>query len=314
MRVQKLKIGILEPSNFSEMAIEVLEKCGHISKFDGRNLELFLQDVQVLFVRLSYHIDFSFLNLAPKLQYVCSPTTGHNHLDVGKMKERGISLISLRGHTEFLHNIRATPEHTFGLILALLRNYKIAFSHVGNGEWNRDKVRGEERYRKKVGIIGLGRVGKIVSQYCNIFGAIVSFYDIETFKYNNKLRKKNSVASLIEDSDIVVLCASHNKDSNLILGKNEIKLLSGKFFVNTARGELVDESCLIEAIRSKHFAGVAIDVISKELTIDNVKIWQKLSNEYDNLIVTPHISGATIESMRETELFIANELLREINS
>ena len=75
MRVQKLKIGILEPSNFSEMAIEVLEKCGHISKFDGRNLELFLQDVQVLFVRLSYHIDFSFLNLAPKLQYVCSPTT-----------------------------------------------------------------------------------------------------------------------------------------------------------------------------------------------------------------------------------------------
>jgi len=314
MNVQTFKIGILEPDSFSKAAIDKLRGYGDVYEFNGQNLRLFLQDIQILFVRLAYHIDSSVLNLAPNLQYLCSPTTGHNHLDIDEVQKRGIVLISLKGYTEFLYKIRATPEHTFGLVLSLLRNYKSAFGHVGRGEWNRDKLRGGELYRKKVGIIGLGRVGFLVSQYCKAFEAEVAFYDIQTVEYSDELRKESSVVSLIENSDIVVLCASHNKDSNLILGKNEIKLLSGKFFVNTARGELVDESCLIEAIRSKHFAGVAIDVISKELTIDNVKIWQKLSNEYDNLIVTPHISGATIESMRETELFIANELLREINS
>ena len=125
-----MQIGILEPDNFSKEAIESLEKVGKVSLFNGKDLSGFLLKQEIIFIRFKYHISHDFLEKAPDLKYICTPTTGLNHLEVKEIKKRKISIISLKGEEEFLTKIRATPEHILGLTLSLLRNYREAFLNI----------------------------------------------------------------------------------------------------------------------------------------------------------------------------------------
>jgi D-3-phosphoglycerate dehydrogenase / 2-oxoglutarate reductase len=304
-----MKIGVLEPEDFSVKAIEKLSTVGVVVVYTGGNVSVFLKDLDVLFIRLGYFIDSNFLQYSKKLKFLCSPTTGHNHIDLKYLNDKNIELVSLRGEREFLNTIRATPEHTFGLILSLIRNYKAAFIHVGLGRWDRDSLKGSELYGKNVGIIGMGRVGMLIAQYCRLFGSKISYFDINKVSVESDFFSKDSVGSLIESADIVVLCASYDKGMGFILDKEEVKLLKGKFLINTARGELINEKYLIHAIEEGGVSGVALDVISNEEDCERVKKWSKLSEKYSNLIVTPHIAGATVESMERTEVFIVEKLI-----
>lgn len=117
-----MQIGILEPSDFSSIAIEKLDNVGQVTNFSGENLNIFLRDKDVLFIRLGYVISKDFMSMAKNLKYLCTPTTGLNHIDLQECKARDIEVISLKGEIDFLSTIRATPEHTFGLTLSLLRN------------------------------------------------------------------------------------------------------------------------------------------------------------------------------------------------
>ena len=139
-----MQIGLLEPDNFSPTARQALLRLGPVEAWNGVGLADFLTNTEALFVRLGYKIDHAFLDKAPKLRWLCSPTTGHTHIDEAALRERGISLLSLRGERAFLESIRATPEHTFGLILGLLRKYRAAFLETLAGDWDRDRYRGEE--------------------------------------------------------------------------------------------------------------------------------------------------------------------------
>jgi D-3-phosphoglycerate dehydrogenase len=104
-------------------------------------------------VRLRNTIDSEILVAASRLKVIVTPTTGLNHIDVAGATRRGITILSLRGETRFLQDVRATAEHTIALILALLRLLPAAFLHVGGG-WNRDLFKGRELYDKTVGIVG----------------------------------------------------------------------------------------------------------------------------------------------------------------
>ncbi|MDB4416140.1 hypothetical protein N9270_05385, partial [Akkermansiaceae bacterium] len=123
-----MQIGIIEPQDFSLSALTLLSDLGNVSMFESGTIENFLVDKEVIFVRLKYYLDIHILSSARNLKYICTPTTGLNHLDLDYLKEKNIRVISLKGEFDFLSDIRATSEHTFGLILSLLRNYKSAFS------------------------------------------------------------------------------------------------------------------------------------------------------------------------------------------
>lgn len=303
-----MQVGLLEPDRFDPSAIARMRAMGHtVVPFDGRNLQEFLKLVQVLFVRLAYKIDAAFLAQAPALRYLCSPTTGHAHLDEHELAARGIRIVSLRGEQTFLETIRATPEHTFGLILALLRRYRGAFSHVDAGGWDRDLFRGEELYGQSVGIVGLGRVGFRVASYCEAFGARVSYFDTKEVKADAGWQRMPGVQQLIEASRIVILCSSYMNGAAPILGGAEIAAMSGRYLVNTARGELVDEEALLNAIESDALEGVAIDVLSHETGAHQLQRWNAVAAKR-NIIVTPHIGGATFTAMAKTENFIVGKL------
>ncbi len=302
-----MQIGILEPEKFSTDAILILKKIGNVIMYDGSNLKKFLSSLNVLFVRLSHNIDEDFLKNCPNLEWLCSPTTGHNHLDIEHMSKKKIKVLTLRGETRFLKAIKATPEHTFGLILALLRRYGIAIRSIADGEWERNKCRGEELFSNKVGLIGLGRVGTQVANYCDAFGAKIMYYDKKKINAKSNWIKLDNILELINKSRIVVLCANYNYKQPPIIGKKEIKLLKNKFFINSSRGELIDEEILMNATKRGDFAGVALDVISNENSKNNLRHWQDLTKN-KNVIITPHIGGLTKESLRKTEIFIAKKL------
>lgn len=302
-----MQIGILEADGFSSEARACLESLGDVHVCNDSDMAGFLAPLEALFTRLGHRIDRRFLDMAPRLRWLCSPTTGHNHIDEAALAERGVRLLSLRGERAFLETIRATPEHTFGLILALLRRYARALPDVAAGRWDRDACRGEELRGNAVGIVGLGRVGYRVAAYCAAFGADVVWCDTQDVPSEPAWRRLPDIASVIAASRIVVLCASHLTGQSPLFGETEIGALGGRYFVNTARGELVDEPLLLAALREGRLAGAAIDVIADENGANRLDEWRALLGER-NLIITPHIGGATFDSMARTELFIAEKL------
>lgn len=306
-----MQIGILESKDFSTDVIEKLSCLGEVSFFDGREINNFAVNKEILFIRLKYFIDKDILDHALKLKYICTPTTGLNHIDLKECEDRDIKIISLKGEGDFLSTIRATPEHTFGLVLSLLRNYKRAFLNQENNEWNRELYKGTELYGKNIGIIGLGRVGKILAKYYSAFDANVYFYDIDATIQNDIAKRKKNIESLIVKSDIVILSASYSIENEKFFDKKYIDLLENKFFINTARGELIEEEHLLKVIRKGIFKGIALDVIADETSQNNLNEFLELS-EKNNLIVTPHIAGATYESMWKTEYFIYEKLSKSM--
>jgi len=307
-----MQIGILELKDFSKEALNILSSIGNVKVFNNIDLETFLLDKEIIFIRLEYFINEDFINKAKKLKYICTPTTGLNHIDLDECKKRDIKIISLKGEYEFLSTIRATPEHTFGLVLSLLRNYKSAFLSQNNSEWNREKYKGFELYQNSVGIIGFGRVGKILAKYFEAFDVKVYFYDIDdSIKEINNSSRISSIEELIKKSNIIILSASYSENNHQFFNKQYIDLLENKYFINTARGELIDESYLIEKLKEDFFKGLAIDVIQNEQSTNNLDKFLKLSED-KNFIITPHIAGATYSSMYRTEEFIVKKLMESL--
>lgn len=306
-----MQIGLLEPDRFDPAALAQLETMGEVSVYGGGDLQRFLTSLEVLFVRLGFQLDEGFLAHAPKLRYLCSPTTGHTHMDEAALVKAGVKIVSLRGEQEFLETIRATPEHTFGLMLALLRRYKDVFPHVQAGGWNRDLFRGEELYGQRVGIVGLGRVGFRIASYCTAFGAQVSYFDKPEVRALPEWRVEE-LEDLITNSRMVVLCASYVNGDPPLLGRHEIDLLRAKYLVNTARGELVDEEALLDLIEAGELDGVATDVINDENGAHRLERWNRAA-EGRNVIITPHIGGATSTAMARTEGFIVQKLARMLD-
>ncbi len=310
--METFKIGILEPDNFSPKAISKLEEIGKVEIYQGNgskeDIKAFIENKNALFVRLKFQIDQELVDGAAGLKYICSPTTGLNHISI---TNPDIKIISLKGEYGFLETIRATPEHVFGLTLSLLRNYSSAFIKNEEQEWNRDVYRGYELYGAKIGIIGLGRIGKLLVRFFTAFDAKVGYYDI--------LPKENvpegiicfgSIEELINNSEIVILEANYTPENDKMITAELLHMMKDKYFINAARGELVDEQALLEGIKGDYFKGVAVDTFANETDENNLEKEFIDLTAGRNLIITPHIGGATFTSMMRTEEFIAVKLTK----
>lgn len=305
-----MKIGIFEPLDFSSRALNELARLGEVTCYRGVDRALFLRDLDVLFVRLGSMIDEEFLSDAPNVKFICTPTTGHTHLDESYIADRGISIISLRGQRDFLETVRATPEHTFGLVLALLRNYCRAFQKSENCLWDRDAFKGEELFGSTAGIIGCGRVGSRLVEYLRTFGVDVYFFD-PNVEVVAGAQKCASILDLVEKSKIILLCASLNEGNFNLVNREVLAKMQDRYFINTARGELVDECALLDFLHKDYFRGVALDVISSEQGNSRREDFLDVADKF-NVVLTPHIAGATYTSMHRTEEFIVKSLFERL--
>ena len=164
-----------------------------------------------------------------------------------------------------------------------------------------------------LGILGFGRLGQQVAEYAKAFGLKVLASDpfIEPTVLQEKQVFSCSKETLFKQSDIVSLHVNYESTNHNLVNYKEFECMKdGSYFVNTARGELIDEGALLDALSSGKLAGAALDVLENEqdsTTLFNTPLMQ-YAQEHDNLLITPHIGGCTLESMQKTELFIVNKL------
>jgi D-3-phosphoglycerate dehydrogenase len=308
-----MKILIAESKGFSSAARARLECLGRVfcEDLDRSELIAAVPEVDVLWIRLRHHIDEQILEAAKRLKVIVTPTTGLNHLDLVAAERRGISILSLRGETTFLKEVRGTAEHTIGLLLALIRHLPQAYEHVGKGGWNRDKFWGSELYGKTAGIVGLGRLGTIVARYLEIFGMRVIATDPNTKQADVPAGiTLVPLKDLLTTSDVVTLHVNLTSSSQGFFSRKQFLSMKHKgWFINTSRGELVDEVALLEALVSEYLSGAALDVLCNETQagMSDYPLVQ-YAKSHNNLIITPHIGGCTAESIAKTELYLAEKL------
>ena len=299
-----------EPFGYSEKAINIWRNKGLIyqesSWEDILNSNSF-EKVNCLIIRLARFIDDYILEKFPDLESLISATTGHDHIDVEAINRRGIKLISLRGHNDFLNTIPSTAEHTWALLMALLRNLPNANEDVKKGHWQRDNFRGYQLQNKILGLVGFGRVGKKVAEFGKAFGMNVVFYD------PNVLGGLPSLKSLMQQADILSFHVHLKEDTFEMLNASNLKFLKkGVFLINTSRGKIWDEEVVVNALKEGVIGGVAVDVLATELhNIQKSDLWKGQEIGY-NIIITPHIAGATWDAMWACEEFIAYETVKKI--
>ncbi len=310
---QDWTILVAEPRGFSHAAAEMLHGLAKVvfAEFDRTALLRAVAEADVLWVRLAHRIDAEVMNAAPRLQVIVTPTTGLNHIDLEEARHRGIKVLSLKGETEFLKDVRATAELTIALILSLLRRIPAATVHVASGGWDRDVLRGRELRGKTAGVVGYGRLGRIVAQYLRAFNMRV----LATDPNRDEAVLKGEVhqvelPELLRESDIVTLHVNLSEETRKFFGGEQFGAMKpGAWFINTARGELVDEEAVLDALRSGRLAGAALDVLSDERASGmGHHPLVAYAREHKNLLITPHIGGCTRESMEKTELFLAQKL------
>ncbi len=265
-----------------------------------------------LIVRLAHRVDEEVLASAG-LRAVVTATTGLDHIDLEAASEHGVAVLSLRGEVEFLDSIRATGEHTWALLLALVRNLPRACGNVLEGLWQRDLFRGRELAGKRLGILGLGRVGKHVAGYARAFQMPVAAYDPLRAGWVDGVRKLDRLEELLEQSEILSIHLPLNGETRGLVGRSQLETLPvGALVINTARGDLVDEEALVSLLESGHLGGAAVDVMANEGSESQRSRSPLLAyaRRHGNLLVTPHVAGATFESMHRTEEFMADKLWR----
>jgi D-3-phosphoglycerate dehydrogenase len=315
MKNGKMKIAITESQNFSKIGLEKLEAIGQVQQFDFKRIEELIQEcknVEVLFVRLRFKFTKDVLTQFSNLKFILSATTGTDHIDEAFFVKRGGKIICLKGETEFLEQIPSTAEHTWALLLSLVKKIPFSFDDVKQGNWNRDSFKGNNLKNKRIAILGLGRVGKQVAKIANCFDMEVGFYDIKEVEV--PYHKFDSPMTLFEWADIISIHIPQNKSNENYIDKALLShIKKSTVLINTSRGGIWDEVTLCEMILNKEIKGIATDVLKNEL--DN-KIKKNglvaLSQKGYPIIITPHIAGATIESMEMTEKFIAEKFVKRM--
>ncbi len=276
-----------------------------------------LAKAQVLLAPLGYYLDGALMDQAPQLRVIGSNTTGDAHIDLEAAQARGIKVFTLKGRNDFLGRITPTAEHTWGLLLALTRNLVPALASVRAGHWDRRPFGGARMLsRMSLGVVGCGRLGYLVARYGLAFGMQVGFYDPFVAQGPAGAEKFADLESLVARSDAVSLHVPHEPATEGMISRQVLsRFKPGSFFVNTSRGELVDESALVECLQNGHLAGVAADVLDGEFKpgfpdrLRDHPLW-RYAQEHPNVILTPHIGGSTVDAWRETERYTL-ELIRE---
>ncbi|MDP1719080.1 MAG: NAD(P)-dependent oxidoreductase [bacterium] len=309
-----MKILITEPQDYSSKAIEIYKSLGEVI-LGGEPTA----DTEVIAVRLKNKIDKSWMDKMPKLKIIASPTTGLNHIDVAEVERRGIKLITLRGHTEFLDKITSTAEETLGLMLALARKIPQAHEHVKAGGWNRDQFKGYQLAGQTLGILGLGRLGRMVAKYARALGMNVIACDPNVSREDKEKQGVRKVESdeLFKTSDILSAHVLLTDETHNLIKADHLKMMkSSAYLVNTARAELIERGALEKALKEKWIAGAAVDVMWDEegsgAHLAKSELWNMAKSGQHNLIIVPHIGGATYDAMQITEEFIADLVKKEL--
>lgn len=273
----------------------------------AEHLLAIIDQYEGVLVRSATHITADVIERGHKLKVIGRAGAGLDNIDVRKAQEKQIPVVNAPDA-----NTLAVAEHTMGLLLALARRLPYADTSLKAGQWEKQWFMGTGLAGKTVGIVGFGRIGREVAIRAQAFGMKVLVNQRRPTPELNLQAHVRSVDlhDLLRLSDFVTLHVPLRGDTQGIIGRAELALLKpSAFLINTARGEVIDEDALLEALDNGRLAGAALDVFVTEPATNRALIQHKL------VIATPHIAASTEDAQRAAALAVAEqmvEILRDV--
>ncbi len=305
------KFKVLVTGNISPVGIKMLEEDEDINLvykpgLKGEELYKEIEDADAILTRSSTAIDKKVIDSAKRLRVIARAGVGVDNIDIEYASKRGI--IVLNAPTG---NTIAATELTMGVMLALLRKIPHAHFSVVNGKWDRKRFMGTQLYGKTLLIIGLGRIGSQVAIRAKSFGMRVIAYDPyikEEKAISLGVELKDDLLMALSEADVITVHTPLTSETKGMISARELKAAKkGAFVINCARGGIIEETALVEAIRSGYISGAALDVYTKEplppdhpLRADDIK---------DRIIFTPHIGANTHEAQKTVAKIIVKNLI-----
>ncbi len=259
-----------------------------ISEYDG------------MVVRSATKVTKNIILAAKKLKVIGRAGAGVDNIDLTAAKEKNMIVMNTPGA-----NSNATAEHALSLIMSLLRKIPFANETTHKGQWEKKNIKGTELSKKTLGIIGFGNVGVRLSHLVKGFdmNILVNSKSLESIKKDYPHVKNVSLDELITNSDIISFHCKAPKDGKPLITKEHYKKMKPtSFIINAARGNIVDEKDLNDALNENLIAGAAIDVYSKEPAKENILF------KNPKAILTPHIAASTSEASIVVAEMIANQI------
>jgi len=281
----------------------------HVDGTDRPALLAAIADADALLVRSATKVDAEVLAAATRLKVVARAGVGLDNVDVAAATARGVMVVNAP-----TSNIVSAAEHAVALLLSAARHIPAADASLRQGQWKRSSFTGVELSGKTVGIVGLGKIGQLVAQRLAAFGVSLIAYDpyIAPARAAQLGIELLTLEDLLARADIISVHLPKTPETNGLIGKDQLALTKpGVIVVNAARGGLVDEDALAEAVRSGHVGGAGIDVYVTEPTTASPLF------ELERVVVTPHLGASTEEAQdragtdvaRSVQLALAGEFV-----
>lgn len=254
-----------------------------------------------LIVRSQTQVTSDIISAAPNLKVIARAGVGVDNIDVDAATKHGVIVINAPdGNT-----ISAT-EHSMAMILSMARNVPQAHQSLKNGKWDRKIYRGTELYNKTLGVIGAGRIGIGVAKRAQSFGMNILAFD--PYLSEDKAKELNvtraTVEEIAEQADFVTVHTPLTPKTKGIVDKAFFdKAKPTLQIINVARGGIIDEDALMEALDANQIQGAAIDVFETEPATDSPLV------AHDKIIVTPHLGASTVEAQEKVAVSVANEIV-----
>ncbi len=261
-----------------------------------------LARAELLFAPLGFDVDAARMDRCPRLRAVASNTTGVPHIDLEAAVARGVAVCALHDEQPFLETITPTAEHAIGLMLAASRRLPAAHAAAASGRWDR-RPWGAPRMmsRLRLGLVGHGRLGRRVARIAGAMGMDVAWYDPYV------PGGMSSLLDLARRSDVLSIHAVANAETRGLVSRAVLEALPpGAIVVNTARGEILDTDALVDLLESGRLWAAALDTVDGEYRLDFSEGFgesrlARYARAHDNLVLTPHIGGSTVDAWTETE-------------
>ncbi|NPV29375.1 MAG: phosphoglycerate dehydrogenase [Firmicutes bacterium] len=296
---------ILVGDKIVDEALEMLRQEAEVDVRIGISqpeLEEIIENYDALIVRSVPLVTEEVLRRGKKLKVVGRAGNGVDNIDVDAATRYGVVVVN----TPDSNSISAA-EQTIALMLAAARNLPQAHHVVKSGGWGRSRFMGNELYGKTVGIVGLGRIGSLVATRLKAFGMRVIAYDpyipLERFKRFGAERKE-TLNDLVREADMITVHTPKTEETIGMIGAEQFRIAKrGVRVVNCARGGIIDEKALADALREGIVASAALDVFTKEPCTGNPLL------EFDNVVVTPHLGATTYEAQHRVGTDVAAYVL-----
>jgi len=296
-----LKIVLAEKVSPSTLAILQNEPGWNVITADKiTDLPAELADADALIVRSAVQADAKLLAAAPKLRIIGRAGVGVDNIDAEEATRRGIVVMNTPGA-----NAVAVAELTLGLMISMSRAIPRANATMHAGKWEKKSLQGSELRGKTLGIVGCGRIGLEVARRAKAFGMTLLGYDPFIAPV---IARENGITlvpidEIFSSSDFLSLHVGLTPQTEGLINKHSLAIMKKSIrIINCARGELIVDEALAEAIKSGHVAGAALDVFRKEPLKDSAYF------ELDNVLLSPHIAGSTDEAQEAIGIQLANQV------